>query len=230
MKTTEKICVFPPVNLTDNLKEKWTETPLPSLLSLETHATVTQCSRLSTSAGPSGRTCWLTRPSRRRRRTCSHAWLTSSTPLPHRRRKWASSRPRSSFPAYGKRTVRAHTWHGKGLRLLKQEAARGQQLLIILWVVHQMNSKSGFDEIFLFIRTTEKSVHLDFEWKTKRGQMFWAKHSTEQQHYGKVNSRSWKLKTCMMYNIIIKTFLYSTFPKQSYKLLYRKTRNKKCAR
>lgn len=78
-----------------------------SLLSLETRVTVTPCSRLCTSAGRSGRTCWHTRPSRRRRRTCSHAWPTSSTPSLRRRRKWASSRPRSSSPAYGKRTVRA---------------------------------------------------------------------------------------------------------------------------
>lgn len=115
MKTIEHICTFPPGNLTDGLKEKekckvnFAVFFSSSFLSLETHVTVTQCSRLSTSAGLSGRTCCLTKHSRKRRRTCSHAWLTSSTPLPHRRRKWASSRPRSSSHAYGKRTVRAHT-------------------------------------------------------------------------------------------------------------------------
>lgn len=74
-------------------------------LSLETHVTVTRCSRPSTSAGPSGRTCWPTRRSRRRRRTCSHVWLTSFTPSPRRRRKWASSRPRSSSRGCGRKTV-----------------------------------------------------------------------------------------------------------------------------
>lgn len=53
---------------------------------------------------------WPTKPSRRRRRTCSRVWLTSSTLLPHRRRKWASSRLRSSSHAYGKKTVRADIW------------------------------------------------------------------------------------------------------------------------
>lgn len=74
-------------------------------LSLETHVTVTRCSRPSTSAGPSVRTCWPTKRSRRRRRTCSHAWPTSSTPSPRRRRKWASSRPRSSSRGCGRKTV-----------------------------------------------------------------------------------------------------------------------------
>lgn len=52
--------------------------------------------------------CWRTKPSRRRRRTCSRAWLTSSTPLPRRRKKLASYRPRNSSPAYGRRTVSIH--------------------------------------------------------------------------------------------------------------------------
>lgn len=76
-----------------------------SSLSLETHVTVTRCSRPSTSAGPSVRTCWPTKRSRRRRRTCSHVWPTSSTPSPRRRRKWASSRPRSSSRGCGRKTV-----------------------------------------------------------------------------------------------------------------------------
>lgn len=86
-------------------------------LSLETHVTVTRCSKRSTSAGLSGRTCWPIKPSRRRRKTCSHAWLTSSTPSPRRRRKWASSRRRSSSLGYGKKTVRSPNLRRKRLQM-----------------------------------------------------------------------------------------------------------------
>lgn len=79
-------------------------------LSLETHVTVTQCSRLCTSAGLSGRTCWPTKHSRRRRRTSSHAWPTSSTPLLRKRRKWVSSRQKSLSPAFGRKMVRTLAW------------------------------------------------------------------------------------------------------------------------
>ncbi|XP_061777164.1 ubiquitin carboxyl-terminal hydrolase 12 isoform X4 [Nerophis ophidion] len=69
-----------------------------------TPATATPCCRRSISASPSGRRSWPTAASPGGRRTCSAAWQTSSTPSPPTRGRWASSRPRSSSPAFARRT------------------------------------------------------------------------------------------------------------------------------
>lgn len=86
-------------------REPWFKSALWSFGSSETHATVTPFFRPCTSAGRSGRTCWRTRPSKKRKRTCWHAWQTFSTASPRRRRRSAWSHQRSSFRGWEKKMV-----------------------------------------------------------------------------------------------------------------------------
>lgn len=98
------LCLFPAQGL---ISSAWMTSSLCVFFSsLGTRVTVTQCCRLCISAGRSGRMCWRIKSSRRRRRTFSPVWPTSSTASPRRRRRWAWSLPRSSSHVCGRRMVR----------------------------------------------------------------------------------------------------------------------------
>jgi len=91
-----------------------------SVPSLAIPATATLCCKHFTSAVVSARKCCNTSSSRRTRRRsrCSHVLRTSSTALPHRRKKWAPLHQRNLSPDWERRMVSvylcvtAFTWTG----------------------------------------------------------------------------------------------------------------------